>query len=948
MADSASAPALLLLLLAAAAAAATTTTALTDDVLALVVFKTGVADPLGRLAKWTEDDDRPCSWPGVGCDARAGRVTSLSLPAASLSGRLPRALLRLDALVSLSLPRNNLSGPVLPGLLASLPRLRSLDLASNRLAATVPADLFAQCRDIRAISLADNELSGYIPPAVASCSSLLSLNLSSNRLAGPIPDGIWSLPSLRSLDLSGNSLSGSVPGGFPRSSSLRALDLSRNLFAGGIPADVGEAALLKSLDLGRNFFTGGLPDSLRRLTALRFLGAGSNALAGEVPAWIGEMWSLERLDLSGNRFAGVIPDDIAKCKNLLEADLSRNALTGELPWWVFGLPLQRVSVAGNKLEGWVKVPGDAALALHVLDLSSNAFSGGIPPQITAFAGLQFLNLSSNSISGQLPAGIGGMRLLEVLDVSANTLTGSVPPEIGGAVALRVLRMGDNSLTGRIPAQIGSCSSLVALDLSHNDITGPIPSTLGNLTSLQAVDLSQNKLNGTLPVELSNLPSLHIFDVSHNLLSGNLPNSRFFDNIPDYFLSDNSGLCSSRKNNSCGAVMPKPIVLNPNSSSNPLSQSTPSSPSSKHHKKIILSVSTLIAIAGGAAIAIGVITVTVLNRRVRSAASHPKPAIALSDDYLSQSPENDASSGKLVMFGKGSPEFSTGGHALLNKDCELGRGGFGAVYKTVLRDGQPVAIKKLTVSSLVKSKDDFERQVKVLSKMRHHNIVTLRGFYWTSSLQLLIYDYLPGGNLHKHLHECTEENTLSWMERFDIIIGVARGLMHLHQHGVVHYNLKSSNVLLDSNGEPRVGDYGLASLLPMLDRYVLSSKIQSALGYMAPEFACKTVKITEKCDVYGFGVLALEILTGRRPVEYLEDDVVVLCDLVRSALEEGRLEDCMDPRLCGEFAMEEAIPIIKLGLVCTSQVPSNRPDMGEVLSILEVVRSPQDSPGDEMV
>uniref|UniRef100_A0A453FTW7 Protein kinase domain-containing protein n=1 Tax=Aegilops tauschii subsp. strangulata TaxID=200361 RepID=A0A453FTW7_AEGTS len=453
------------------------------------------------------------------------------------------------------------------------------------------------------------------------------------------------------------------------------------------------------------------------------------------------------------------------------------------------------------------------------------------------------------------------------------------------------------------------------DLSHNDITGPIPSTLGNLTSLQAVDLSQNKLNGTLPVELSNLPSLHIFDVSHNLLSGNLPNSRFFDNIPDYFLSDNSGLCSSRKNNSCGAVMPKPIVLNPNSSSNPLSQSTPSSPSSKHHKKIILSVSTLIAIAGGAAIAIGVITVTVLNRRVRSAASHPKPAIALSDDYLSQSPENDASSGKLVMFGKGSPEFSTGGHALLNKDCELGRGGFGAVYKTVLRDGQPVAIKKLTVSSLVKSKDDFERQVKVLSKMRHHNIVTLRGFYWTSSLQLLIYDYLPGGNLHKHLHECTEENTLSWME---------------------------------SNGEPRVGDYGLASLLPMLDRYVLSSKIQSALGYMAPEFACKTVKITEKCDVYGFGVLALEILTGRRPVEYLEDDVVVLCDLVRSALEEGRLEDCMDPRLCGEFAMEEAIPIIKLGLVCTSQVPSNRPDMGEVLSILEVVRSPQDSPGDEMV
>uniref|UniRef100_A0A0E0FV33 Protein kinase domain-containing protein n=1 Tax=Oryza nivara TaxID=4536 RepID=A0A0E0FV33_ORYNI len=486
------------------------------------------------------------------------------------------------------------------------------------------------------------------------------------------------------------------------------------------------------------------------------------------------------------------------------------------------------------------------------------------------------------------------------------------------------------------------------DLSHNNLTGSIPSTVGNLTSLEVVDLSKNKLNGTLPVELSNLPSLRIFDVSHNLLSGDLPNSRFFDNIPETFLSDNQGLCSSRKNNSCIAIMPKPIVLNPNSSTNPLSQATPTAPSSMHHKKIILSVSTLIAIAGGGTIIIGVIIISVLNRRARATTSRSAPATALSDDYLSQSPENDASSGKLVMFGKGSPEFSAGGHALLNKDCELGRGGFGAVYKTVLRDGQPVAIKKLTVSSLVKSKDDFERQVKLLSKVRHHNVVALRGFYWTSSLQLLIYDYLPGGNLHKHLHECTEDNSLSWMERFDIILGVARGLTHLHQRGIIHYNLKSSNVLLDSNGEPRVGDYGLAKLLPMLDRYVLSSKIQSALGYMAPEFACKTVKITEKCDVYGFGVLVLEVLTGRRPVEYLEDDVVVLCDLVRSALEEGRLEDCMDPRLCGEFPMEEALPIIKLGLVCTSQVPSNRPDMGEVVNILELVRSPQDSLEDELV
>nr|CAN76686.1 hypothetical protein VITISV_005469 [Vitis vinifera] len=159
--------------------------------------------------------------------------------------------------------------------------------------------------------------------------------------------------------------------------------------------------------------------------------------------------------------------------------------------------------------------------------------------------------------------------------------------------------------------------------------------------------------------------------------------------------------------------------------------------------------------------------------------------------------------------------------------------------------------------------------------------------------------------------------------------------------IIHYNLKSSNVLIDPSGEPKVADFGLARLLPMLDRYVLSSKIQSALGYMAPEFACRTVKITEKCDVYGFGVLVLEVVTGKRPVEYMEDDVVVLCDMVRGALEEGKVEECVDGRLQGKFPAEEAIPVMKLGLICTSQVPSNRPDMAEVVNILELIRCPSE-------
>lgn len=292
-----------------------------------------------------------------------------------------------------------------------------------------------------------------------------------------------------------------------------------------------------------------------------------------------------------------------------------------------------------------------------------------------------------------------------------------------------------------------------------------------------------------------------------------------------------------------------------------------------------------------------------------------------------------------MFSGEIPDFPSGAHAILNKESELGRGGFGTVYRTFLGDGRPVAIKKLTVSSLVKSQEEFAREIKNLGKIRHPNLVSLQGYYWTQSLQLLINEFVSGESLHKALHESPVADTLSWNERFDIILGIAKSLAHLHRHNVIHYNLKSSNVLIDGSGEPKVADYGLARLLPMLDRYVLSSKIQSALGYMAPEFACGTVKITEKCDVYGFGVLVLEILTGRRPVEYLEDDVVVLCDVVRGLVEGGRAEDCVDTRLRGKFSAEEVVPVVKLGLICTSHVPSNRPEMGEVVKILEMIRCP---------
>ncbi|KAJ0471001.1 putative protein kinase RLK-Pelle-LRR-VII-1 family [Helianthus annuus] len=562
--------------------------------------------------------------------------------------------------------------------------------------------------------------------------------------------------------------------------------------------------------------------------------------------------------------------------------------------------------------------------------------------------LSKLSLARNNLTGTIGVNIGQLTNLRVIDLrflnmSKNSLTGGIPETVGKLKALNSLDLSENQLNGSIPSSIGTSSSLTSLILSRNDLSGQLPVSMSKLVALEHVDLSFNKLTGTLPKSLENLVHLVTFNVSHNQLQGELPAGAFFNTISPSSVSNNPTLCGAAAHKSCPTVLPKPIVLNPNSTGT----DPDSVPQTLGHKKILLSISALIAIGAAAVIIIGIIFITVLNLRVRSTMSRSAAAVPLSGGDFSSSHTTDTHSGKLVMF-SGEPDFSTGAHALLNKDCELGRGGFGAVYRTVLGDGRSVAIKKLTVSSLVKSQEDFEREVKKLGKINHPNLVSLEGYYWTPSLQLLIYEYVSGGNLYRHLHESTtqDENivnnrsSLTWNERFNIILGIAKSLAHLHHLNIIHYNLKSSNVLIDGLGEPKVADFGLARLLPMLDRYVLSSKIQSALGYMAPEFACKTVKITDKCDVYGFGVLVLEIITGKRPVEYMEDDVVILCDMVRGAVEEGRVDECIDERLQGKFPAEEVIPVVKLGLICTSQVPSNRPDMAEVINILGLIKCPE--------
>ncbi|KAL8517040.1 hypothetical protein ACS0TY_015318 [Phlomoides rotata] len=938
--------------------------AFNDDVLGLIVFKAGLTDPQSRLTSWNEEDDLACNWVGVKCDPNSNRVSELILDGFSLSGHIGRSLTRLQFLRVLQLSRNNFSGPINP-ILAQIPSLEIIDLSDNTLSGLIPFELFQQCGSLKAVSLAKNNLTGSIPQTLASCSNLQRLNFSSNRLSGQLFSGLWSLTKLRSLDLSDNLLDGEIPRGIESLPDLKFISLSMNSFAGWLPENIGNCLLLKSVDFSGNYFSGALPLSMRKLGSCRYLDLSGNLLTGEFPDWIGEMRSLELLDISGNNFSGRVPTSLGNLPSLREVNLSnncfigslpesfgdcvslrvvdgcRNLFSGNLPSWIFGLAMESVSLSGNRYSGSISFSApflQSYQSLQSLDLSSNALTGTIPSDIGNFSRLVALNLSRNSLVGSIPASVGGLNTSFVLDVSYNRLTGSVPPEIGRAVSLQQLRLESNFLTGSIPTSIKNCSSLTSLVLSRNNLTGSVPDALTNLSNLELLDLSFNNLSGSLPKELTNLSHLVTFNVSFNHLEGELPVGGFFNTIPQSSVIGNPSLCGSIVKQSCPAVHPKPLVLNPNTS---VSNHGPLAPNLRH-KRIVLSISSLVAIGAAVFIALGVVTVSILNMHARTSLARSAAAFTYSGgDDFSPSHDTEANYGKLVMF-SGEADFVTGAQALLNKNCELGRGGFGTIYRTEVRGGRSIAIKKLNTTSLVKCQEDFEREVKKLGKIRHENLVALEGYYWTPSLQLIINEYISRGSLHKHLHDGESNMSLSWPQRFKIILGTAKGLAHLHQAQVIHYNMKSTNVLIDDLGEPKVGDFGLARLLPALDRYILSSKIQSALGYMAPEFACQTVKITEKCDVYGFGVLTLEILTGKRPVEYMEDDVVVLCDMVREALDEGRIEECIDEKLKGEYPVEEAIPVVKLGLICASQVPSSRPDMEEVIRILELIKCPAEN------
>lgn len=953
---------------------------LNDDILGLIVFKSELKDPSSNLQSWKEDDNSPCSWKFIQCNPINGRVSHVSLDGLGLSGKIgTRGLRKLQHLKVLSLSHNDFTGNINPelGLIASLERLnfshnslsgqippsllnlnmmnmKFLDLSNNLLSGPVPYQLFENCASLRYLSLAGNILQGPIGKIFNYCSSLNTLNLSNNHFSGDLDFasgyGIWSLKRLRTLDLSHNLFSGSIPQGVAALHYLKELLLQGNQFSGPLPADIGFCPHLTTLDLSNNLFTGQLPVSLRLLNSMIFISVSNNTLTGDIPHWIGNISTLEFLDFSNNHLTGSLPSSLFNCKKLSVIRLRGNSLNGNIPEGLFDLGLEEIDLSENGFMGSIP-PGSSSSSsstlfqtLRILDLSSNNLVGDIPAEMGLFANLRYLNLSSNHLRSRIPPELGYFHNLIHLDLRNNALYGSIPQEVCESRSLGILQLDGNSLTGPIPQVIRNCTSLYLLSLSHNHLSGSIPKSISNLNKLKILKLEFNELSGEIPQELGKLASLLAVNVSYNRLIGRLPVGGVFPTLDQSSLQGNLGICSPLLKGPCKMNVPKPLVLDPDAyNSNQMDGHIHSHSFSSNHHHMFFSVSAIVAIIAAILIAGGVLVISLLNVSTRRRLTFVETT--LESMCSSSSRSVNLAAGKLILFDSRSSSLdcSIDPETLLEKAAEVGEGVFGTVYKVSFgTQGRMLAVKKLVTSDIIQYPEDFEREVRVLGKARHPNLISLEGYYWTPQLKLLVSDYAPNGSLQAKLHERLPSTPpLSWTNRFKVILGTAKGLAHLHHSfrpPIIHYNLKPSNILLDDNYNPRISDFGLARLLTRLDKHVMSNRFQSALGYVAPELTCQSLRVNEKCDIYGFGVLILELVTGRRPVEYGEDNVVILSEHVRVLLEEGNVLDCVDPSM-GDYPEDEVLPVLKLALVCTCHIPSSRPSMAEVVQILQVIKTP---------
>ncbi|XP_048232994.1 protein NSP-INTERACTING KINASE 3 isoform X1 [Ricinus communis] len=499
-----------------------------------------------------------------------------------------------------------------------------------------------------------------------------------------------------------------------------------------------------------------------------------------------------------------------------------------------------------------------------------------------------------------------------LGLPSQSLSGTLSSGIGNLTNLQSVLLQNNAISGPIPFAIGRLEKLQTLDLSNNSFSGDIPASLGDLKNLNYLRLNNNSLTGSCPESLSNIEGLTLVDLSFNNLSGSLPkiSARTFKVV------GNPLICGPKANNNCSAVLPEPLSLPPDGL-----KGQSDSGHSGHRIAIAFGASF------GAAFSVIIMIGLLVWWRYRR---NQQIFFDVNEQY-----DRDVCLGHLRRYTFKELRAATD-H--FNSKNILGRGGFGIVYRGCLTDGTVVAVKRLKDYNAAGGEIQFQTEVETISLAVHKNLLRLSGFCTTENERLLVYPYMPNGSvasrLRDHIHG---RPALDWARRKKIALGTARGLLYLHEQcdpKIIHRDVKAANILLDEDFEAVVGDFGLAKLLDHRDSHVTTA-VRGTVGHIAPEYL-STGQSSEKTDVFGFGILLLELITGQKALDFgrAANQKGVMLDWVKKLHQEGKLNLLVDKDLKGNFDRVELEEMVQVALLCTQFNPSHRPKMSEVLKMLE--------------
>ncbi|EFJ29155.1 hypothetical protein SELMODRAFT_171048 [Selaginella moellendorffii] len=930
----------------------------------LLEFKRGIVDPRNVLESWNASTNpQVCSWKGIECDGGDG-VVGINLEHFQLNGTMSPvicefpnltsvrvtynnfdqpfpSLERCSKLVHLDLSQNWFRGPLpenISMILGHLP-LRRLDLSYNAFTGPMPdalgelpttlqelvlsANLFTNLTPslgrLSNLTFLDvssniNLLRASIPPELGNLTRLVRLYLFNCGLVGTIPPELGALKELEDLELQSNNLTGSIPVELMYLPKLKMLELYKNKLSGQIPYEIGNLMLLTDLDASENALTGSIPTQVGGIKNLRILHLHLNRLTGSIPESLADLENLEEFTAFANNLTGKIPESLGKKARLSYVTLSQNKLTGGVPPFICGgNALQNLSLYGNMLSGGIPESFSDCKSWVRLRLQDNHLEGPVPPKLWASPNLTVLELSSNRLNGSVTSDIKNAAQLGILRLDGNKFE-SLPDELGNLPNLSELTASDNAISG---FQIGSCASLEVLNLSHNLLSGAIPADIRNCVKLSSLDFSANSLSGSIPSSLASLSRLNMLDLSDNHLSGDVPSALGNLLLSSLNISNNnlSGRIpeSWTRGFSADSFFGNPDLCQDSACSNARTTSSSRTANSGKSRFSVTLISVVVIV--GAVVLLLTGTLCICWRHFKLVKQPPRWKVKSFQRLFFN---------ELTVIEK------------LDENNVIGSGRSGKVYRVDLASGHSLAVKQISRSDHSLGDDyQYQSEVRTLGHIRHRSIVRLLSCCWNADTDLLIFEYMPNGSLRDVLHSKKVAN-LDWNTRYRIALRAAQALSYLHHDcspPLLHRDVKSANILLDADYEPKLADFGITKLLKGSDDETMTN-IAGSYGYIAPEYTY-TLKVSTKSDTYSFGVVLLELVTGKRPVDSEFGDLDIV-RWVKGIVQAKGPQVVLDTRVSAS-AQDQMIMLLDVALLCTKASPEERATMRRVVEMLEKIQ-----------